>query len=94
MSGIVIAIARPAAQVVVAAGLLVYAGLVVAGYAAEGPHFQLKFDAHAPLRSVERLAVGAGVRLIGLVKRGAQPALDLLYDASADVGEWYLHRKR
>ena len=66
-----------------------YIGLVILGYATEGPHYQIKFDLADPIRSTERLLVGIGVRALAASLHVAGVILDPLFEASAEIGEWF-----
>ena len=65
----------------------IYLGLVVLGYATDGPRYQIKLDSAYPFRSAARLLVGSGVRIVAFVLRMVNVLLDPLYEASAMVGE-------
>ena len=75
----------------IAAGVL-YASLVVATYAKEGPEFQLHFELRDPARTVERFLTWAGVKVMAAMVRAFKRVLDLLYEASADVGVWVVSK--
>jgi hypothetical protein len=68
---------------------LLYIGLVILGYATEGPHYQVKFDLADPIRSMERLLVGIGVRVLAATLHVAGVIFDPLFEASAEIGEWF-----
>ena len=68
--------------------VIAYLGLIVVGYATEGPDYQFKFDVQRPLSSSKRVLVGLGVRLAALVLGVAELILNPLYEASAQVGDW------
>lgn len=72
----------------VIAGALFYLGLVLLGYATEGPQYQMKFDFANPIGSTERLMVGIGVRVLSGFLSAAGMLLDPLFEASAEIGEW------
>jgi hypothetical protein len=72
---------------VIAAGVL-YGSLVVATYAKEGPDLPLRLELGDPARSAERLLVWMGVRATAAIVRAFRWILELLYEASADVGAW------
>ncbi|HUX11099.1 MAG TPA: hypothetical protein VMW51_10680 [Terriglobia bacterium] len=74
-------------------GLVVlYAALVLITLRTEGAHYQLSIDQHNPVRSAERLLVWIGVRMIAGLLAALNAGLNILEDASADVGDWVLHR--
>jgi len=86
---------RTVQEVVVA---LIRTSLMVAGvlYAVEvlvnclslGEHKLPEFDSSRRVRSAWRLSVWAGVAATDLVVRISRPFLNMLSEASADVGEW------
>src|SRR5580658_4778855 len=66
----------------------IYAGLVVAGYEAQGRCCDLNFDARRPL-SLDQLLVSLGVRCLAAFWGSMREVLDLLFEASVDIGEWF-----
>jgi len=74
-----------------AAGAL-YAGMVLMRHRTDGPHYRLSFDPRHPVRSVLDLAVWLGVKVLQACLRFAQAFLNLLLEASAEVGEWLMRR--
>ena len=82
-------IARAGAEFVVLAGFGVCAGAVVLRYAAERMSSPVSFDPRNPPRPAERFLVSLGARLGDVLLLALRSALDLLYEASADVGEWF-----
>ncbi|HEV2426017.1 MAG TPA: hypothetical protein VGZ29_14400 [Terriglobia bacterium] len=91
---------RTVQEVVVA---LIRAGLMVAGvlYAVDvlvnclslKEHNRPEFDASRRFRSAWLLSVWAGVTAAKLVVRMSRPLVNILSEASADVGEWAItHR--
>jgi hypothetical protein len=66
-----------------------YLVLVILGYATEGPHYQFRLDLHHPVITAKRLLVGLGVRLVNWMLRLALFLLDPLFEASAEVGDWF-----
>jgi hypothetical protein len=92
MFGEIIAAGHQAAGLVELASAGVYAGLVALGYATEGPEYHFSFNLRSPLRSTERLLVGLGVRITGAIVRLGKSALENLFEASAEVGEWFVRR--
>lgn len=72
---------------------LLYLGLVLAIYRQEGRAFRLRWALRDPARSVLYLTVWLGVRVVGGLDRFFSRTMDILFDASADVGEWYLRRR-
>jgi len=75
--------------VLAAASALFYIGLVILGYATEGPHYQIKFSLAEPIRSTERLMVGIGVRALSAFLYASGMLLDPLFEASAEIGDWF-----
>ena len=71
------------------ASALLYIGLVILGYVIEGPHYQIGFALADPIRSTERLLVGIGVRALSAFLYAAGVLLDPLFEASAQIGEWF-----
>ena len=72
---------------------VLYAGLVLIVWRTEGIHDRVPFDWKDPARSGERLLVWIGVRGISAVLQGLEGALEILEEASADVGDWLLHHR-
>jgi hypothetical protein len=75
----------------VAAGGL-YAGMVLMRYRTDGPHYRLSFELRDPIRSVEHLVVWLGVEVLATCLQFAGVILDMLLEASAEVGEWFMRR--
>jgi len=73
--------------------VLFYTAMVYMVYSTEGPRYRLKFDPGQPGRSVERLAVWLGVRMIATAAHAAKAVYDTLAETSADVGEWFIRRQ-
>lgn len=82
---------------------LIKTGLMVTGvlYTVEvlvhclsfGEHQRPEFDSSRRLRSAWRLSVWAGVAATELVVRISRPLVNMLSEASADLGEWAItHR--
>ncbi|MBZ5562674.1 MAG: hypothetical protein LAP13_09655 [Acidobacteriia bacterium] len=74
-------------------GALLYAGLVLMSYRIEGPRAPLRLDIADPARAFERLMVRMGVKILDAVLRNARRFLDLLAEASAEVGAWFIERR-
>lgn len=74
--------------IVTIASVLFYLGLVILGYASEGPQYQIKFAFAEPIRSTERLLVGIGVRCLSVFFRAVGVVFDPLFETSAEIGEW------
>ena len=75
-----------------AAGAL-YAGMVVMRYRTDEPCFCPAFQLRNPARSVEGLAVWLGVKALEGLLGIARLLLNVLLEASAEVGDWYLRRR-
>jgi hypothetical protein len=71
---------------------IIYLGLVLMTYTIFGPSYQLVLDIEAPVRSIERLLIWIGVRILHAGVRILRASLDLLSDASAEVGDWFVRR--
>ncbi|MGD0922997.1 MAG: hypothetical protein ABSA70_14735 [Terriglobia bacterium] len=76
-----------------AALAFLYAGLVLMAYRTEGPRFQLRADWQGPFRSAPQLLVWLGVRALAAIVRIGTGTWDMLSEASADLGEWYVRRR-
>jgi hypothetical protein len=72
---------------------ILYAGLVLMAYRTEGERHRLRLDKRDPAGSAAQLLVWAGVRAMATVVRVGRTALEMLSDASAEVGEWYIRRR-
>jgi hypothetical protein len=79
-------------KLVILAGGVFYAVLVVTSYRTSGPHCHLRIDRKDPVRSIGRLLVWLGVKALTLIMRVAVPLFGMLAEASAEVGEWFLRR--
>ena len=69
------------------AAVAVYVGLVLMGYATDGGRYRARLGFENPLRSVERLAVWLGVKAMAAILQGLKSTLNVLAEASAEVGE-------
>jgi hypothetical protein len=67
----------------------VLAGWLVHVHAAEGSSTPVRVDLRNPFRSAKALLVGLAVRIVGVSLRAVKSTLEQLYEASADVGEWF-----
>ncbi len=76
----------------VAFGLL-YLGLVGMTYRTDGAGTPLRIDLGDPVRSAERFLVWSGVKAVAAFLRSARAVLDALFEASAEIGDWYLRRR-
>jgi hypothetical protein len=72
--------------------LMAYIGMVIIGYATEGPRYHFRFDASRPAASIKRMLVGLGVWFAAGVVRVSERAMNPLYEASAQVGDWIAER--
>jgi hypothetical protein len=68
----------------------VYAGMVLMRYRTDGPHYRLGFEVHDPARSLQQLAVWLGVKVLEGCLRITRVILNVLLEASAEVGEWFM----
>jgi hypothetical protein len=75
----------------IAAGVL-YAGMVLMTYRTDGPRNRLSFEFRDPVRSAEHLVVWLGVMALDACLRFARAILNMLLEASAEVGEWFISR--
>ena len=82
-----------AAKLLLAEVVILYAIIVLAILQSEGLHYELRFDSSDPARSSGRLLIWLGVRIGDPILRVLKAGLDALEDASADIGEWVLHRR-
>jgi hypothetical protein len=73
----------------VAAGAL-YAGMVLMRFHTDRPHYRLSFELRDPGRSVEHLVIWLGVKVLEGCLRIASSILNILLEASAEVGEWFI----
>ncbi len=76
----------------IAVGLL-YLALVLTAYRMDGPFYRPRMALDEPVRSSGRFVVWLGVRAVARLVRTTRAALETFFEASADVGEWYLHRR-
>jgi len=80
-------------QLALLAAAALYTALVLMSYRTDGPHLRPRVDLRDPAHSAERLAVWLGVRSLALTVRVATPVFEMLSEASADVGEWFLSHR-
>ena len=76
------------------AGAALYASLVITSYRTEGSPLRPRIDWRDPAHSAERLSVWLGVKALALAVRVGTPIFEMLSEASAEVGEWVLVRRR
>jgi hypothetical protein len=77
--------------VAIAAGAI-YAGMVLMRYRTDGPHYRLSFELRDPVRSVEHLVIWLGVKVLEVCVWFTRDILNMLLEASAEVGEWFIRR--
>ena len=82
-------IALEAINVILASLAMAYLVLVFLGYVTEGGHYAIRLDARRPVMTAKRLLVGMGVRFAAQTLRIGQRVLDPLFEASAEVGDWF-----
>ena len=75
-------------KLLVALAVLIYAALIVSAYEIEGKHYQPRFQLTKPARSGETLLIWTGVRILDVIVRASRAALNQMFAASADVGDW------
>ena len=75
------------------AGAALYGGLVLMNYRAGGLHLRPQVDWCDPAQSAERWAVWLGVRALALAVLVPTRIFEMLSEASAEVGEWFLSRR-
>ena len=75
----------------VPAGAL-YAGMVLMRYRTDGPHYRLNLELRGPGRWLVHLVVWLGVKVLDVCLRFAGAILNMLLEASAEVGEWFIRR--
>ena|SRR6516162_245718 len=92
MSEMAVLLAGVAAKLLLMAAGAFYALLVLSTYAREGPNFQLRLRSNHPARSAERLLIWAGIKMILAIARAVRSILNVLYQASADVGTWVVSK--
>jgi hypothetical protein len=80
-------------KLLLGAAAIVYVGLVVMSYATHGARYRPRVDFNNPLRSIERLLLWLGVKTVATILQGLEAALNVLAEASADVGEWFVERR-
>jgi hypothetical protein len=76
----------------VAAGAI-YAGIVLMRFRAGKPHYRLTFELRDPGRSVENLVIWPGVKVLEGCLQIASCILNILLEASAEVGVWCMRRR-
>jgi hypothetical protein len=81
-----------AARIVVLVAGLIYTGLVLTGYATEGPHYQPRLSVWDPIGSALRLLIWSGVRILHIFLTLLRLILDQLFAASGEVAAWTVER--
>jgi hypothetical protein len=81
-----------AVKVLVALLALIYAGLVLTGYASEGPGYQPHLSWTEPGRSSERLLIWTGIKILEALRRVTRSMFNQLFMASADIGLWFVDK--
>ena len=74
------------------AALALYVGVVLTRYRTDGPHYRLSLEVQDPARSLQHFVVWLGVRVLEVCLRIAKAVLNMLLEASAEVGEWLMRR--
>jgi len=82
-----------ALELLLLAGAILYAGLVLMTYRTDGPFSRLRLELGNPARSAQRLLVWLGVKTVAFALRTFQLAFNMLSETSAEVGEWFLRRR-
>lgn len=80
-------------KLLLAASGILYAGLVLMAYRTEGNSYRLRLDKQNAARSAVQLLVWLGVQAVAAIVRVGKATLEMLSDASAEVGEWYIRRR-
>jgi len=80
-------------KLVLAGVAVLYFGLVLIAWRTEGAHGRVRFDWEDPARSGKQLLVWIGAKAISAVLKAVKAILDILEDASADVGDWLIHHR-
>ncbi|HEX5412845.1 MAG TPA: hypothetical protein VFZ27_13430 [Terriglobia bacterium] len=82
-----------AVKLLIVGAVILYAGMAIIILQSEGTQYRVRRNWRDPARTVETFLVWAGVRIASLTLRLLRAILDLLEEASADVGEWILHHR-
>ena len=70
--------------------LAVYLGLVLIRYLTYGPRLRPHFDWHDPAHSAKQLAIWLGAKGLAVAVVAATRVFEMLSEASAEVGDWFL----
>lgn len=81
-------------ELAVVAGVGLYTGFVVIIYLTYGTQRRPRVDLRDPVQSAGGLAVWLGVRTLAVAVRMASQIFAALSEASAEVGDWFLSRRR
>lgn len=73
---------------------VLYGGVVAVALQTERHQDHVQFDWNDPARAVARFLVWVGVRIANQALHVLKASLNLLEEASADVGEWVLQHRR
>jgi hypothetical protein len=79
-------------KMILIAGGVFYAVLVLTAYAGSGAYPRPTWDENDALGSAKQYMVWLGVSMMALLVRVARPLLNVLWEGSADVGEWVMAR--
>ncbi len=77
-------------KLTLAATELPYAGLAILSDRADGSRAGLRFDSRYPASSAKHLLVWLGANALAMTIRISIMLWDMLAEASAEVGEWFL----
>jgi hypothetical protein len=80
-------------KLLLVAGGLLYAGLVLMSYRTDGLRSPLRLELADPARSVQRLMVWLGVKAVAATVGASKAFLSVLSETSAEVGVWFLRRR-
>lgn len=74
--------------------VVLFSGMVVAGYRLSGVDCPARLEFDKPAGSIRRIIIRWGIKLLGGVVRAFNATEELLIQASADVGEWFIGKRR
>lgn len=81
-------------ELFIAGTVILYVVMVAIALRTHGLHSRVVHpDWHDPAHTADSLLVWVGVKIASQTLRLLKAALDLLEEASADVGEWILHHR-
>jgi hypothetical protein len=72
------------------ASAALYGALVLIRYNTDGANYRFSLDPKDPVKSVETLLVWLGVKVLAVCLRFGRAVLNVLLEASAEVGEWLM----